>query len=115
VEQGARSHWALGHELALCGRLIKGYGSTNERGKDNLLHVVDHLAQSAALHTGQERADAIRAARVAALDDEAGTALDKALQQHGAPARPVREVPIRFMRRPMQPVGGVQAAKVQAR
>jgi hypothetical protein len=35
---------ALGLELARCGRLIKGYGSTNERGKDNLLHIVDHLA-----------------------------------------------------------------------
>jgi hypothetical protein len=38
---------ALGHEIALCGRLIKGYGATNERGKDNLLHVLDHLAQGA--------------------------------------------------------------------
>ncbi|MBU1360689.1 MAG: indolepyruvate oxidoreductase subunit beta family protein, partial [Gammaproteobacteria bacterium] len=41
VLQGTRTDWRLGHEVALCGRLIKGYGSTNERGKNNLLHVVD--------------------------------------------------------------------------
>ncbi|MCZ4317200.1 indolepyruvate oxidoreductase subunit beta family protein [Comamonadaceae bacterium G21597-S1] len=100
VEHGARTDWTLGHEIALCGRLIKGYGSTNERGKDNLLHVIDHLALSQTVETAARRADAIRAARSAALADEAGTALDLALQQHGAPARPVKEVPIRFMRRP---------------
>src|SRR5258708_19884108 len=44
LTQGARNRWQLGHEIALCGRLVKGYGSTNDRGKDNLLHVLDHLA-----------------------------------------------------------------------
>ena len=38
VERGARDDAALGRELAECGRLIKGYGATNERGKQNLLH-----------------------------------------------------------------------------
>jgi indolepyruvate ferredoxin oxidoreductase beta subunit len=99
IEHGARTHWELGSEIALCGRLIKGYGSTNERGKENLLHVIDHLATSQTLETDTQRADAVRAARVAALADEGGTALDQALKQHGAPARPVKEVPIRFMRR----------------
>jgi indolepyruvate ferredoxin oxidoreductase beta subunit len=84
-----------GHELAQCGRLIKGYGSTNERGKRNLLHIVDHLAADA---------EAIRAARVAALADDAGKALDATLVAHGAPARPVVAQPIRFYRRrPAQP------------
>jgi indolepyruvate ferredoxin oxidoreductase beta subunit len=55
VEQGARLDWRLGHEIALCGRLIKGYGSTNERGKANLLHVVDHLATSGAFDTPAAR------------------------------------------------------------
>jgi len=100
IERGARAQWALGHEIALCGRLIKGYGSTNESDKENLLHVIDHLAQSQALATDAQRAEAIRAARTAALIDEGGVALDQALKQHGAPARPVKEVPIRFMRRP---------------
>ena len=100
VEQGARSDATLGHEIALCGRLIKGYGSTNERGKANLLHVVDHLAVASHLATPAARAGAIRATREAALADEAGTALDLALLRHGAPARPVAEAPIRFVRRP---------------
>ena len=99
VDAGTRSGWALGHEIALCGRLIKGYGSTNDRGKDNLLHVVDHLALATTIAEPARRAEAIRDARTAALADEAGTALDKALLQHGAPARPVKVSPIRFVRR----------------
>lgn len=101
VEHGARTRWALGHEVALCGRLIKGYGSTNERGKENLLHVIDHLLPSRTLVNAEQRVEAIRAARTAALADDAGAALDQTLKQHGAPARPVREMPIRFMRRPL--------------
>jgi len=97
--EGARSDWALGHEIAACGRLIKGYGSTNERGKENLLHVVDHLARSAALSGPSARAEAIRTAREAALADDAGKALDQALTAHGAPPRPLKAVPIRFVRR----------------
>jgi indolepyruvate ferredoxin oxidoreductase beta subunit len=92
VVKGAQTNWRLGHEIALCGRLIKGYGSTNERGKNNLLHVIDHLAPTA-------RADAIAAVREAALTDEAGTALDAALLRHGAPPRPIKEQPIRWMKR----------------
>ncbi len=97
VERGAREHPSLGHELALCGRLIKGYGSTNERGKNNLLHIIDHLAGKP--NAAPERAAAVRAAREAALADDAGTALDKTLVAHGAPARPVREQTIRWYKR----------------
>ncbi len=104
VVQGLAAHPELGLEIARCGRLIKGYGSTNERGKDNLLHVLRHLAQAgadtAAGPDPQERARAVAAAREAALADEAGTALDATLRAHGAPARPVREQPIRWMRKP---------------
>jgi indolepyruvate ferredoxin oxidoreductase beta subunit len=97
VMQGAQRDWRLGHEIALCGRLIKGYGSTNERGKDNLLHVLEHLAQGG---VAAEAAMAVRAAREAALADDAGQALDAALVQHGAPPRPVKAVPIRWVRKP---------------
>jgi indolepyruvate ferredoxin oxidoreductase beta subunit len=97
VMQGAQRDWALGHEIALCGRLIKGYGSTNERAKDNLLHVLEHLAQGG---VPAEAASAVRAAREAALADDAGQALDAALVQHGAPPRPVKAVPIRWVRKP---------------
>jgi indolepyruvate ferredoxin oxidoreductase beta subunit len=98
VLQGTRSGWRLGHEIALCGRLIKGYGSTNERGKQNLLHVIDHLAELPGA-SAEARAEAIAAARQAALADDAGKALDAALVQHGAPARPVVAQPIRWMKR----------------
>ncbi len=93
-------HWQGGYELAQCGRWIKGYGSTNERGKDNLLHVVQHLAVAGQFADEAARATAIAAARQAALADDAGKALDRTLLQHGAPARPVKEQPIRWVRRP---------------
>ena len=99
VETGTREGWALGRELALCGRLIKGYGSTNERGKHNLLHVIDELAGRAAL-PAPARAEAIAAAREAALADEGGKALDAALVRHGAAPRPVQAQPVRWMKRP---------------
>ena len=104
VALGLRTHAALGHEIALCGRLIKGYGSTNERGKDNLLHVLQHLAVSPSLPDPADRARAIAAARTAALQDEAGTQFDAALREHGAPARALREQPIRWMRKPRSTV-----------
>ena len=100
VVLGLRAHPGLGHEIALCGRLIKGYGSTNERGKDHLLHVLQHLANAASLPDPLARARAIAAARMAALQDEAGTQFDAALRAHGAPARALREQPIRWMRKP---------------
>ena len=98
IEHGARAHPRLGFELAECGRLIKGYGTTNERGKDNLLHVLDHLATTAPFETPALRAAAIRAARLAALADDAGKAFDQTLRSHGAPSRPVKEQPIRWVR-----------------
>ena len=104
VERAAAVHWRLGNELAQCGRLIKGYGSTNERGKNNLLHVLQHLAVSPALPDPAACALAIAAARSAALQDEAGTQFDAALREHGAPARALREQPIRWMRKPRSTV-----------
>ena len=97
VIQGSRRDWQLGHEIALCGRLIKGYGATNERGKENLLHVLDYLAHGP---SAAAAAQAVAAAREAALADDAGKALDAALVQHGAPPRPLKAQPIRWMRRP---------------
>lgn len=99
VEQGARTQWQLGHEIALCGRLVKGYGSTNDRGKDNLLHVLDHLAVGGHWDGPQARAEAIRAARVAALADDAGKELDKTLIKHGAAPLPVKAQPIMWVKK----------------
>lgn len=103
IARGLREHAALGLEVARCGRLIKGYGATSERGRDNLLHVLDHLALDAARGDAAARAAAVQAAREAALSDEAGSALDRTLQSHGAPARPLKEQPIRLIRRAGSP------------
>ena len=85
IKQAGQSGDApLALEFAKCGQLIKGYGSTNERGKDNLLHILAHL----------KTADDARLGREAALKDEAGQALDTVLVNRGAPAREVKAVPI---------------------
>ncbi len=90
VEQAAARDWQAGFELALCARLVKGYGATNERAKDNLRHIVEHLAHKDAVDIGR--------ARSAALADEAGSGLDQALQQAGAPPRPIKPVPVRWFK-----------------
>ena len=98
VQEGAKQNRSLGFEIAQCGRLIKGYGSTNERGRDNLLHVIRHLAQPA-FGSASERASAIRRARDAALADDAGKALDKTLNELGAAPRAIKAQTIRWMPR----------------
>ncbi len=115
VEQGARRHARLGLELAECGRLIKGYGATHERGRENLLHVLDHLAIAAPFASDEARAAAIRAAREAALADGSGESLDRALATHGAPPRPVRAQPIRWVaHRPGRPAAPREKASEAA-
>ena len=99
IEMAARESDQLAFEIALCGRLIKGYGATNERGKENLRHILEHVANNAALDLG-ERAAAVRAAREAALADEGGRALDQALVAYGAPPRPVKPQPVVWAKRP---------------
>ncbi len=100
IEAATRLSPALGLELARCGQLIKGYGSTNERGKDNLLHILRHVCGPASAVPVAEQALAVARIRQAALQDEAGQALDQALLQHGAPARPVKEQPVLWMKNP---------------
>jgi indolepyruvate ferredoxin oxidoreductase beta subunit len=100
IESAAGNDWQCGYEIALCGRLVKGYGATNERGKENLIWIIDRLAAGGAFATATQRANAIRDAREAALADEAGTALDRALSEHGAAARPTRAQPIVWAKLP---------------
>ncbi|HEY1328601.1 MAG TPA: indolepyruvate oxidoreductase subunit beta family protein [Casimicrobiaceae bacterium] len=98
IEAASSADWRLANEVALCGRLIKGYGATNERGKAALAHILEHLANDVA-QTPQARADAVASARDAALADEAGAALDEVLVRHGAPARPPTVRPVVWMPR----------------
>ena len=112
--RGAQEDVNLGLALAQCGQLIKGYGTTNERGRDNLLHILRHLAPhdvsvDSSARTAetshdlqahlQKRISAINDARHAALRDAGGMALDQALRAHGAPIREVKAQPIRWMAR----------------
>lgn len=90
----------LALEIALCGRLIKGYGDTNRRGKDNFLRIFDTLVEGQTVTEAKARAAAVRAAREAALADAEGRSLEKTLAGQGiAPLAP-KPKPIRFMRRP---------------
>jgi indolepyruvate ferredoxin oxidoreductase beta subunit len=99
IERAAGDGWQGAFEIALCGRLIKGYGATNERGKRNLAYIVDHLATNGRFADDTARAAAIAQAREAALADEGGKALDQALVAHGVPARPVIAQPIRWTKK----------------
>jgi indolepyruvate ferredoxin oxidoreductase beta subunit len=100
VEKAARQDWSLGQEVALCGRLVKGYGGTNDRGKENLLHILNHVAAGAGFADASSRADAVRTARVAALADDAGKELDKTLAGQGAAPRPVKAQPVLWVKKP---------------
>ena len=100
IETAAREDWQLACEVALCGRLIKGYGATNERSKENLLHIVDHIVADKTKGPVAPRVMAIREAREAALTDEGGKAFDQALVRHGAAPRPVKPQPIVWMKKP---------------
>ena len=51
---------------------------------------------------GNDKLQAIAQARGAALADGGGIALDATLVRHGAAPRTVREVPVRFVRRPKE-------------
>lgn len=98
----------VGYEIALCGRLVKGYGATNERGKRNLVHILDHLALGGSFAAPAQRAQAIRQAREAALADEEGSGFDAALVTHGAPPRPLAPQPIRWVKK--RPAGSAARA-----
>jgi indolepyruvate ferredoxin oxidoreductase beta subunit len=90
----------LALEVARCGQLIKGYGSTNERGKDNLLHILRTVCQPSTEKSLDAQAAVVAQIRKAALQDEKGQLFDLALLQHGAPARPIKEQPILWMKNP---------------
>jgi indolepyruvate ferredoxin oxidoreductase beta subunit len=102
IERVARIGWAPAHELALCGRLIKGYGDTHARAHENMTRLLDTLGSDAAVERFASRpdafADAIRSARDAALADPDGKALDRDIAKHGALPRPVIARPLVFVR-----------------
>jgi indolepyruvate ferredoxin oxidoreductase beta subunit len=90
----------LALEIALCGRLIKGYGDTHRRAKANVLRILDTIVQGGTFASDGERAAAIKAAREAALADPEGRKLDQSLETVGIPPRPPQTKPLTFFRRP---------------
>lgn len=90
----------LALEIALCGRLIKGYGETNRRAKASFLRIFDTLVEGGALADPAARAAAVRAAREGALADPEGRGLEATLAVHGITPLPPRPKIIQFMRRP---------------
>jgi len=106
VAAARRGELELAFEIALCGRLIKGYGETHRRGKRSFLRILETLVEGAAvtlapaLGEAKARAQAIRAAREAALADPEGRALEGSLSAHGIAPAPPEPKPVRFMERP---------------
>jgi indolepyruvate ferredoxin oxidoreductase beta subunit len=91
---------ALGYEVAACARLIKGYGSTNQRAHENLAHILNTLLPSSAISSSAAQSQMIRQARSNALKEESGQPLDAFLKGLGVAPRPPKEQPIRWMKRP---------------
>jgi indolepyruvate ferredoxin oxidoreductase beta subunit len=100
IAGAAKRDPGLALEIALCGRLIKGYGETHKRGKDNFLRILDTLVEGGAVPDDRARIEAIRKAREAALADPEGRKLEQSLQTHGIAPLPPKPKPVRFMKRP---------------
>jgi indolepyruvate ferredoxin oxidoreductase beta subunit len=100
VRAAAPRDLGLALEIALCGRLIKGYGDTHRRGKENFLRILDTIVVGGTFASDAERATAIRQAREAALADPEGRKLDQSLATVGVPPRPPQPKPLQFFRRP---------------
>jgi len=105
IEAAPSAELAL--EIALCGRLIKGYGDTNRRAKANFLRILDTLIEGGSVIDAKARAAAVRAARTGALADPEGRGLEAALATQGIAPLPPQPKIIQFMRRP----AGRSAAK----
>lgn len=77
VRQTAERDYALAIEIAKCRRLIKGYSDTHARGRSKF----ERVLEGADLVEGRkDAAEWVRRLRDAALQDEAGSALDGALE-----------------------------------
>jgi len=100
ITAAAKYHTELALEIALCGRLIKGYGETHARGKASFLRILDTLIEGDVVAEPEARAKAIRAARDSALADPEGRKLEQSLETQGVTPLPPKPKPVKFMRRP---------------
>lgn len=83
VREAARWSDAFALEVAECARLIKGYGSTHKRGMENFALIEQRVIRAAL--DGRlpipRAADAVASARVAALSDPEGEALQRCIAE----------------------------------
>jgi indolepyruvate ferredoxin oxidoreductase beta subunit len=100
IAEAAGRNPSLALEIALCGRLIKGYGETHKRGRGNFLRILDTLVEGGAVKDDRARIEAIRKARDAALADPEGRKLEQSLEAHGIAPLPPAPKPVKFMRKP---------------
>jgi indolepyruvate ferredoxin oxidoreductase beta subunit len=73
IQRAAATDYDLAVELARCGRLIKGYGKTRERGTGNMQRILGLWSQHGELSAGS-----LASLREAALAGEGGEAMDAA-------------------------------------
>lgn len=73
----AREDYALACEVAMCPRLVKGYGDTHHRGSRSFAAVMGALPRLRGTANASER---LRQLREAALADETGEKLEQALR-----------------------------------
>ena len=76
VRDAQQTDYTLAVELARCGRLIKGYGKTRERGSGNMQRILGAFRRQPTLSS-----DAVATLREAALSGEDGKAFKKAESQ----------------------------------
>jgi indolepyruvate ferredoxin oxidoreductase, beta subunit len=100
IRTAAARDLALALEIALCGRLIKGYGETHRRAKANFLRIMDTIVEGGGFASDAARAAAIKAAREAALADPEGRKLEQSLEAVGIAPLPPQAKPLQFFRRP---------------
>ena len=88
VKRAAARDYGLAVEVAECARLIKGYGSTYERGRGNFLRIFEEVVEPALAANGAaaDDATAVSEVREAALADPDGNELATALEANSGVA-----------------------------
>ena len=86
----------LAGEIALTGRLIKGYSETHARAKENFLRIMETIVEGGRIADVGERTQAVRRAREAALAAAEAGPLDAALAPYGVAPREPKAMPMTF-------------------
>ncbi len=86
----------LATEIALTGRLIKGYSETHARAKENFTRILETIIEAPRIADPTERTIAIRRARESALARAEAGPLDATLASYGVAPREVKAVPLKF-------------------